>query len=111
MIIISTSFPNTIQTFPTMKDLTESDMALVKQFQTAMQSGDLATAQAILVQIPDYQQKIISTNLMNTAWDTLTELQKYFYQKYSPAYVVSDTVPENQEVGDYWFKVKGWISD
>ena len=48
---------------------------------------------------------------MNTAWDTLTELQKYFYQKYSPAYVVSETVPENQEVGDYWFKVKGWISD
>ena len=108
---MATTFPNTTQIFPTMKDLTESDMAFVKQFQTATQNGNLAEAGAYLARIPDYQQKIISTNLMNTAWDTLTELQKYFYQKYSPAYVVSETVPENQEVGDYWFKVTGAVYD
>ena len=88
-----------------MEDLTASDLALVKQFQAAMQSGNIQQAQEILTLIPNYQNKIISTSLMNTAWDTLVALQKQFTTKYSPAYIISETQPADQEIGDYWFKV------
>ena len=109
MIIISTSYPSSIERFPTMEDLTASDLALVKQFQVAMQSGNIQQAQAVLALIPNYQNKIISTSLMNTAWDTLDALQEQFAKRYSPAYVVSETQPATQEIGDYWFKVTGTV--
>ena len=102
---MASTYPNSIQSFPTMEDLTASDLALVKQFQVAMQSGNIQQAQAILTLIPNYQNKIISTSLMNTAWDTLVALQKQFTTKYSPAYIISETQPADQEIGDYWFKV------
>ena len=102
---MASTYPNSIQSFPTMEDLTASDLALVKQFQVAMQLGNIQQAQAILTLIPNYQNKIISTSLMNTAWDTLVALQKQFTTKYSPAYIISETQPADQEIGDYWFKV------
>ena len=102
---MASTYPNSIQSFPTMEDLTASDLALVKQFQAAMQSGNIQQAQAILTLIPNYQNKIISTSLMNTAWDTLVALQKQFTTKYSPAYIISETQPTDQEIGDYWFEV------
>lgn len=100
-----TTFPQSIQTFPTMQDMTASDALLVNQFQQAMQAGNVALAQTILAQITDSDKKIISAELLNTAWDTLVALQKYFTTRYSPAYVISETQPEDQEIGDYWFEV------
>lgn len=102
---MATTFPTSIQTFPTMQDMTASDALLVNQFQQAMQAGNIALAQTILAQITDSDKKIISAELLNTAWDTLVALQKYFATRYSPAYVISETQPEDQEIGDYWFEV------
>lgn len=102
---MSSLFPQSTQTFPTMQDMTASDALLVNQFQQAMQAGNVALAQTILAQITDYDKKIISAELLNTAWDTLVALQKYFTTRYSPAYVISATQPEDQEIGDYWFEV------
>lgn len=106
---MATTFPTTIQTFPTMQDMTASDALLVSQYQQAMQAGNTALAQNILSQIPDSDSKIISAELLNTAWDTLVALQKFFNLRYSPAYVVSETQPEDQEIGDYWFQVTGEV--
>ena len=78
------SYPNSIQLFPTMQDMTASDALLVTQFQQAMQSGNIPLAQTILAQITDKDTKIISAELLNTAWDTLVALQKQFITKYSP---------------------------
>lgn len=100
-----TTFPQTIQSFPIMQDMTASDALLVNQFQQAMQAGNVALAQTILAQITDSDKKIISAELLNTAWDTLVALQKYFTTRYSPAYVISEAQPEDQEIGDYWFEV------
>ena len=98
-------YPNSIQLFPTMQDMTASDVLLVTQFQQAMQAGDISLAQTILAQITDKDTKIISAELLNTAWDTLVALQKQFITKYSPAYIISETQPADQEIGDYWFEV------
>lgn len=99
------SYPNSIQNFPIMQDMTASDALLVSQFQQAMQAGNIPLAQTILAQITDKDKKIISAELLNTAWDTLVALQRQFITKYSPAYIISETQPADQEIGDYWFEV------
>ena len=104
---MSTLFPGAIQTFPQMMDLIASDGALVQQYQTAMQAGNLTLAQQILAQIPDNQSKIITADYLNTINDTVVAVEKYFQARYSPAYVVSNTRPVNQETGDFWFEVTG----
>ena len=102
---MATSFPNAIQNFPQMIDLIASDGALVQQYQTAMQAGNLALAKQILAQIPNNQNKIITADYLNTINDTVVAVEKYFQARYSPAYVVSNTQPSAQENGDFWFQV------
>ena len=104
---MSSLFPSEIQTFPKMTDLTASDGELVKQYQVAMQAGNLTQAKQILAQIPNNQSKIITADYLNTINDTLVAVEKYFQARYSPAYVVSNTRPVNQETGDFWFEITG----
>ena len=104
---MSSLFPGAIQTFPQMIDITASDGALVQQYQTAMQAGNLTLAKQILAQIPNNQSKIITADYLNTINDTVVAVEKYFQARYSPAYVVSNTQPSAQENGDFWFQVTG----
>lgn len=100
-------FPSEIQTFPQMIDLTASDGSLVQQYQSAMQAGNITLAKQILAQIPNNQNKIITADYLNTINDTLVAVEQYFQTRYSPAYVVSNTRPLNQETGDFWFEITG----
>ena len=104
---MSTLFPNEIQTFPQMIDLAASDGTLVQQYQIAMQAGNLTLAKQILAQIPNNQNKIITADYLNTINDTVVAMEKYFQARYSPAYIVSDMQPQNQEKSDFWFEVTG----
>lgn len=106
---MATSFPSSIQTFPTMQDMGAADAPLVKQYQAAMQSGDIPTAQSILSQITNGQNKIINADLLNTIIDTNVALQLYYAQRYSPAYVVSEEQPQNQEATDFWFQITSTV--
>ena len=56
---MATNFPNQVDTFPTMLDITADDAELVKQYQDAMEVGSYDVAQQALAQIPNNQQKII----------------------------------------------------
>ena len=104
---MATLFPNAIQTFPQMIDLTASDGALAQQYQIAMQAGNLALAKQILAQIPNNQNKIITADYLNTINDTVLAVEQYFQARYSPAYIVSDTQPQSQEKNDFWFEITG----
>ena len=104
---MATSYPNSVQTFPQMIDLAASDGTLAQQYQTAMQAGNLTLAKQILAQIPNNQSKIITADYLNTINDTVVAVEKYFQARYSPAYVVSNTRPVNQETGDFWFEITG----
>ena len=104
---MATNFPNQVDTFPTMLDITADDAELVKQYQAAMESGDYDAAQVVLGQIPNSQQKIISAGLMNDVLDGLTATEQYFGDRYSPAYIVSETQPTFQQTTDFWFHVTG----
>lgn len=107
---MATKFPGQVDTFPTMLDITAIDAELVKQYQDAMEAGSYDVAQQVLSQIPNGQQKIISAGLMNDVLDSLTATEKYFADRYSPAYVVSDTQPQYQEPTDFWFHTTGVAS-
>ena len=104
---MATSYPNSVQTFPQMIDLSASDGALAQQYQVAMQAGNLTLAKQILAQIPNNQNKIITADYLNTINDTVVAMEKYFQARYSPAYIVSDTQPQSQEKSDFWFEVTG----
>ena len=102
---MATSYPNSVQTFPQMIDLSASDGALVQQYQAAMQAGNLVLAKQILAQIPNSQNKIITADYLNTINDTVAAVEAYFGSRYSPAYIVSETQPAYQEATDFWFEV------
>ena len=104
---MATSYPNSVQTFPQMIDLTASDSALAQQYQTAMQAGNLALAKQILAQIPNNQSKIITADYLNTINDTVVAVEQYFRGRYSPAYIVSESQPAYQEATDFWFEITG----
>lgn len=102
---MSSVFPNEIQTFPTMQDISAADASLVQQYQEAMEAGNIATATAILAQISNADKKIIRADLFNTITDTSVALQKYYAEKFSNGYIVSATQPAGQANGDFWFKL------
>lgn len=102
---MATKYPEEIQTFPKMQDITVGDAALVKQYQEAMQSGDFAGANAILRQIPEYATKIVTADLLNTVDDTVVALQREFNLKYNPSITISKDRPANMQEGDYWWEV------
>ena len=104
---MATSFPNALQTFPQMIDLTASDGPLAQQYQIAMQAGNFALAKQILAQIPNNQNKIITADYLNTINDTVVAVEQYFQARYSPAYIVSESQPAYQEATDFWFEVTG----
>ena len=98
-------FPQQVQTFNQMQDISASDGALITQYQTAMQAGNLTLAKQILAQIPNNQNKIITADYLNTINDTVVAVEQYFRSRYSPAYIVSESQPTYQEATDFWFEV------
>lgn len=102
---MATSFPDNIQTFPTMLNLTASDITMVKNYQEAILSGNFTLAAQYLASIQNGDQKLITADYLNTINDTLIALQQFYEQKWSPAYIVSATQPVSQEVGDFWLEV------
>lgn len=98
-------FPQQVQTFNQMQDISASDGALIAQYQAAMQAGNLTLAKQILAQIPNNQNKIITADYLNTINDTVVAIETYFRGRYSPAYIVSESQPAYQVATDFWFEV------
>lgn len=102
---MATVYPGAIQNFPRAMNITETDSALVKQFQDAMEVGDIATANQILVQIPNYLNKIITADYLNTINDTVDAVEEEFKQRYNPSITISSVAPVNPNMNDYWWQV------
>ena len=104
---MATNFPNAKDSFPTMKDVTASDAILLAQYQSAMQAGEIAKAKQLLAQMTDGAHKVITAEYLNNIKDAMDALETYYLQRWSPAYVVSDTQPVDQATGDFWFDTGG----
>lgn len=86
-----TTFPDTQQTFVQMIDLTSSDGALMTQYQQAMMNGDFATAQSVLAQIPNANNKIFDSVKANTLFDTTVALERFYKTN------IQDYIEEKQQ--------------
>lgn len=98
----NTSYPDTNQTFAVMMDVLQSDAPLIKQWHAAIQAQNFTLAATIWQQIPNASQKILTAQVLNTAFDTAVALERKFLDKWSPAYIVSSVQPSAQETNDYW---------
>jgi hypothetical protein len=72
------SFPQNPSTILQFLDLTTEDSELLKQYQTALQNGDSALAQQILIQITNYTQKIIDANRLNQIRTCVIDLYNFY---------------------------------
>lgn len=100
-------FPETIVTFPTMEDISNSDGDLINQYQQAIKNQDIETASVILTSIPDYNKKILTAQYLNSIATTVKALEEYYINKFSPAIVVSINQPGLQTKYDMWFEITG----
>lgn len=100
---MATNFPNAKDSFPTMQDVTSADAILLAQYQAYMQNGEIAKAKQILAQMTAGDSKVITAEYLNNIKDSMDALETYYLQRWSPAYVVSDTQPVDQATGDFWF--------
>lgn len=100
-----TNFPGSIQKFERFSDITLSDAPLIAEYQRWVELGNTVEANRALESIPNYSQKIITAEKLNTMVDTLIALQNYYLERYSSSYVVSKTQPVSQKAGDFWFKI------
>lgn len=102
---MSTTYPGSIQRFPTMANITSADLARVKRYHDAVDAGDTALAQQIYNTIENADAKFLTSELLNTMADTLVAVQKNMKEKYTSAYILSATQPTDQSKGDYWFEI------
>lgn len=73
-----TSFPDNLQNFPQMKDITAADAVNVNGYQQAIEAGNTQLAAQYLSQITEADKKIINASKLNTMYHTCIALQRFF---------------------------------
>lgn len=73
-----TNFPDMMQDFLQMKDITASDASNVKAYQEAIENGDSQQASYYLSQIAEADKKIINASKLNTLFQTCVALQRFY---------------------------------
>ena len=79
-----TTFPDDIQSFVTMLNMSVEDGAAVTGYQQAMQAGNNTLARQYYGQITNANQKFIDATKMNTLMDTCVALQKFYKTDIEP---------------------------
>ena len=101
-----TTFPEQVQTFVTMLNMTIADAPAVKGYQQAMEAGNNTLAQQYYNQITNADQKFIDATKMNRLMDTCVALQNFYLTDIQP-YIDNlqttwtDRVDQFNYVGDY----------
>ena len=101
-----TTFPDNIQSFVTMLNMSVEDGAAVTGYQQAMQAGNNTLARQYYSQITNANQKFIDATKMNTLMDTCVALQKFYKTDIEPYIQSQQTIWGNRinqfnYVGDY----------
>lgn len=76
--LTETQFPDKVDDLSRMSDLTVSDVALVNQYYTYYNAGNLAAAAQLLIDNPTLMNKIFNAAKFNILRDALIALQRYY---------------------------------
>lgn len=79
-----TTFPEQVQAFVTMLNMTVADAEAVTGYQAAMQAGNNTLAQQYYNQITSANQKFVDATKMNTLMDTCMALEKFYATDIEP---------------------------
>lgn len=83
-----TNFPDSLDVFDRLSDVTSGDIVLVNQYQAYMSAGNQAAAAKLLTDNPDLKNKIINASTINKFLDAVSALQKMFKEDVQ-TYIVS----------------------
>ncbi len=75
---MASNFPNSLDNIPQFLDITQSDAVLVGKVQQAIKDGNLNLANSYLVQIQDYDKKIINAVKLNKIRDAILALEQFY---------------------------------
>lgn len=75
---MASNFPTEIDSIPLFLDVTDKDGNLIKQFEQYMSVNDFSNANAILNQIENADQKIISASRLNKLRDCIIALETFY---------------------------------
>ena len=101
--LVYTTFPDSIQTFVNMLNMTTADGAAVAGYQQAMQNGDYVAAQQYYNQIANGDRKFIDSTKMNTLLDTCAALQRFYTSDIEP-YITSKQQDWQNIVNQFSYK-------
>lgn len=82
--LVFTTFPNSEQNFITMLNMVASDGNLIKQYQQAMEDGNISLAQSIYSQISNADAKFVDSTKLNTLMQTCVALQRFYKTDIEP---------------------------
>lgn len=77
MIIIST-FPQQVDVINEFLDITADDSVLLTEFQNAIRSGALSLANSILIQIENYDKKIVNASRLNEMRSAILAMEQFY---------------------------------
>ena len=101
-----TTFPEQVQTFVTMLNMTVADAPNVKGYQQAMEAGNKTLAQQYYNRITNANRKFVDSTKMNRLMDTCVALQNFYLTDIKP-YIDdlqttwTDRIDQFNYVGDY----------
>ncbi len=79
-----TTFPEQVQTFVTMLNMTVADAPNVKGYQQAMEAGNKTLAQQYYNRITNANRKFVDSTKMNRLMDTCVALQNFYLTDIKP---------------------------
>ena len=98
-----TNFPEAVDTFTTMLDITAADASALLAYQNAMESGNVTQANAALAGMTDAQKKIITASQINKLTNAIIALQR-FYSSNIQSYISNLQTQWQNEVNKLSFK-------
>lgn len=88
-----TSFPESVDTFVQMLDIVASDATNLSEYQTAMEEGNIAQANAALANMANGAQKILTADKINKIFNSIEALERF---------LASDIVPYVTQLQSNW---------
>ena len=79
-----TSFPDEIQTFTTLLNMTIDDANAINGYQQAMRDGDYSLAQQYFNQITNGSRKILDAEKINTLMETCMAIERFYLSDIAP---------------------------
>jgi len=104
--LTETNFPDEVDSFTRMSDVTYADTPLINQFQEYILAGNTSAANQILIDNPTLKNKIMNASNMNKILDALSAIQQFFknnVQTYidDKSDVIQEQIDNFTDKGDY----------